>query len=413
MRILHLVHQYLPEQVGGTELYTHWVTRSLAGHGQDVAIFYRRYATGTGLDYRTDGDRQVWAVWSGQMSPRDRFLATFKESFILDAFCQVLDRFQPELVHIQHLMGLPVSLVDQLRQRNLPYVITLHDYWWVCANAQLVTNYSQQLCDGPKLYLNCARCALARSGQPQLWPALPALIGPLAWRNRLLWRVMHTAHKLIAPSEFMRNWYEAQGIPTDKLQLIPHGLDSPPRRAKQTRKSSSLLRFAYIGGLSWQKGVHVLLDAFKGVDDQAELWVAGDESADPGYVSSLRALASPNVRFLGKLTREAVWDTLYQVDVVVVPSMWYEAFSFIVSEAFAAGVPVVASRLGPLAYRVHDGVDGLLVPPDDSQSLQNALTRFFEEPGLLPKLQAGIGPVRTVEEHAVEIEALYKAILLL
>ena len=197
----------------------------------------------------------------------------------------------------------------------------------------------------------------------------------------------------------------------DKLQLIPHGLDSPPLRNKQPRKPESPLRFAYIGGLSWQKGVHVLLDAFRGIDGEAELWVAGDESADPNYGSNLRTLASPNVRFLGKLTREAVWDTLYQVDVVVVPSMWYEAFSFIISEAFAAGVPVIASRLGPLADRVHDEVDGLLVPPDDPQSLQNALTRFLHEPDLLPKLQAGIGPVRTVEDHVMEIEALYNTIL--
>jgi len=72
---------------------------------------------------------------------------------------------------------------------------------------------------------------------------------------------------------------------------------------------------------------------------------------------------------------------------------------------------VIASRLGPLADRVHDEVDGLLVPPDDPQALQNALIRFLEEPDLFPKLQAGIGLVRTVEEHVAEIEALYNTIL--
>jgi glycosyltransferase involved in cell wall biosynthesis len=118
------------------------------------------------------------------------------------------------------------------------------------------------------------------------------------------------------------------------------------------------------------------------------------------------------VRFLGKLPRQAVWETLNQIDVVVVPSVWYETFSFIVSEAFAAGVPVVASRLGPLAERVRDGVDGLLVSPDDVPAMKKVLQRFLQEPELLPQLQQGILPVRTLDDHVAEIESVYQNVLL-
>ncbi len=128
-------------------------------------------------------------------------------------------------------------------------------------------------------------------------------------------------------------------------------------------------------------------------------------------MSDLRALASPQVRFLGRLTRESVWDTLAQVDIVVVPALWYETFSFIVSEAFAAGVPVVASRLGPLADRVRDEVDGLLVRPGDPQALRQVLLRFWQEPGLLARLRAGIRPVRTLENHVTELESVYKTVI--
>ncbi|MFN8459432.1 MAG: glycosyltransferase [Anaerolineae bacterium] len=327
------------------------------------------------------------------------------------AFAQVLGQTQPDLIHIQHLMGLPVGLVKRIRQAGLPFVITLHDYWWVCANAQLLTNYSGQLCAGPQAGFNCARCALARAGQPHAWPLAPPLAGVLTWRNYLLRRVLHAAGRLIAPTEFVRRWYAGHGAPAERLVLIPHGLDRPDLPPRPARRSSQPLRLVYIGGLTWQKGVHTLVKAFEGVGEWAELWIAGDETVDPAYVAMLKAQASPQVRFLGQLSRAEVWATLAQAGAVLVPSLWYETFSFIVSEAFAAGVPVLASRLGTLADRVSDGVDGLLVPPGDVSAWREAIHRLAQEPELLPRLQANVQPPRTLAAHAEEIERVYQAVL--
>ncbi|MFN3763518.1 MAG: glycosyltransferase, partial [Anaerolineae bacterium] len=123
------------------------------------------------------------------------------------------------------------------------------------------------------------------------------------------------------------------------------------------------------------------------------------------------ALASPNVRFLGRLNREGVWNTLAQVDVVTVPSLWYETFSFLISEAFAAGRPVLASRLGALADRVRDGVDGLLLPPGDVAAWRSAIQRLIDDPDLLPRLRANVRPPMTMEEHVERLEALYAQIV--
>jgi glycosyltransferase involved in cell wall biosynthesis len=101
-----------------------------------------------------------------------------------------------------------------------------------------------------------------------------------------------------------------------------------------------------------------------------------------------------------------------QVDVVVVPSLWYEAYSFLVSEAFAAGLPVLASRLGALADRVRDGVDGLLLPPGDIMAWRAAMQRLLDEPDLLPRLRAGVRPPMTMEEHVDRLETLYAQIIL-
>jgi glycosyltransferase involved in cell wall biosynthesis len=407
MRILHLVHQYMPDHVGGTELYTRWLTHALSQRGHQVTIFCRKGTEGIGQDDRTEAGVRIRTAWNGLFDPTRRFLAAFGDRPLELAFERILEEANPDLVHIEHLMGLPVALVQAIQRRGIPYLITLWDFWWVCANAQLLTNYDQRICDGPQMYINCARCALARAGRAWLWPSLPLLAGPLAWRNHLLRRVMKPANALIAPTEFVHRWYAAHNVPTERLVTIHPALESMPAVTSPQPKPDGTVRFAYIGGLSWQKGVHALVESFAGVRGGGELWVAGDESVDPDYVARLRAKATANVRFLGRLTREEVWETLIQVDVVAIPTLWYETFSFIVSEAFASGVPVVASRLGPLADRVRDGVDGLLISPGNVSAWQSALQRLVDEPDLLARLRANVRPPMTLDEHVDRIETLY------
>jgi len=410
MRILHIVHQYPPDKIGGAELYTQAISRALARRGHAVAVFYRRDAPGRGLQYRTEDGVGVYAVWDRQAGPTRRFLYTFRNPWIHQALIRAWDEFHPDVVHIQHLMGLPVSLANRILERPVPLTVTLHDYWWLCPNAQLLTNDSGEVCEGPRSG-NCARCMLARAGFPGLRPAIPLLAGLAAWRNRLLRGVLDGARVLIAPTEFVRCWYAAHGVPEEKIVVLAPGLEGFALPSQPPRPAGGAVRFAYIGGLSWQKGVHVLVEAFSRLQGEAELWVAGDESFDPAYVSRLKALATPNVRFLGRLDRRGVWHTLTQVDVVVVPSLWYETFSFLISEAFAAGLPVLASRLGALADRVRDGVDGLLLPPGDVAAWRAAMQRLLDDPDLLPRLRAGVRPPMTMEEHVDRLEALYAQIV--
>jgi hypothetical protein len=73
-------------------------------------------------------------------------------------------------------MGLPGATLDLLRARGLPYVVTLLDFWWFCANAQLVTNFDHTVCSGPAWWTNCTRCAVARSDSPLAWAASPLLL---------------------------------------------------------------------------------------------------------------------------------------------------------------------------------------------------------------------------------------------
>jgi glycosyltransferase involved in cell wall biosynthesis len=411
MRILNVVHQYLPERVGGTELYTQAIAGAMAQRGHEVAIFYRSNEAGGGLALRRDaGSIAVWAASAGQMSPVRRFLSGYSNPALQNAFERVLGDFKPDIVHIQHLMGLPAAMGRALMQRRIPYVITLWDFWWRCANAQLLTNYSEEICPGPsQTFLNCAHCAVARAGHPHLLPALPLVAPLMARRNSVLQHIVGGAARLIAPTEFVRRWYVDHGFPDDRTTVLAPALAYPA--ALPAPEPGHPLRVAYIGGLSSQKGVHVLIEAFRGLENAAELWIAGDLAADPDYSRQLRELAGENVCFLGRLDRQQVADALAQVDVVAAPTLWYETYSFIISEAFAAGRPVLASRLGPIADRVADGENGYLLPPGDVQAWHAALQRLVDSPAALAKLAAGVRPPATLNAHATSMEALYHQVL--
>ena len=98
---------------------------------------------------------------------------------------------------------------------------------------------------------------------------------------------------------------------------------------------------------------------------------------------------------------------LSDIDILVVPSIWYENSPLVIQEAFAAGIPVMASNLGGMAEAIRDEVDGLLFERGDVEDLAGKLRRFAQEPELLNQLKMGIPSVKSIETEVEELEKIY------
>jgi glycosyltransferase involved in cell wall biosynthesis len=372
-----------------------------------AAVFHR--APGApGLAQSVWEGLPTYRASAGPMTPWAVFRATFGDASLERAFARVIRDFRPDVIHVQHLMGLPASLATRAHAEGIPLVLTLHDFWLACANAQLLTNYDQSLCQGPRYGgVNCARCALARAGTSFLRPGAPLLVPVFLWRRRLLERVLAQAALIIAPSYFLETTATAWGIPAERLRYIPHGVDARGARPPAPRQAGPL-RFAYIGGLAFQKGVHVLVEAFNGLERDATLEIYGDLTQFPEYAQQLQASASsPHITFGGRLDRNQVWQVLAEVDALILPSLWYENAPVVIQEAFAARVPMLVSDLGALAEWVRDGVDGRLVPPGDVTAWRAALRQLADDPRQLEHWQRNIRRPLTLVEHAHQVEAVY------
>lgn len=421
MRVLHIVHQYVPDHVAGTELYTQAVARRQAQRGHEVSVFtpLNRAGRFSGEPDEEEGVR-VYRVPAGQRGATAVFRSTFGHAGLSAALAAVLQRETPHIVHLQHLMGIPAGAVAHLDESAIPYVISLHDYWYGCANGQLLTNDSHMLCAGPDArFHNCGRCAVARAG----WTGGAGLLGPLAApvlrrRDEALRPIVAGARRIMAPNEFVRQIYAEMGFPTGRVIINPLGLDRPPDldeqiAAHRAARVPSELKLGYVGSISRQKGLHVLIEAMNGLPAEGvTLDIYGDLAVFPAYVAELRALAGhPGIRFNGLLARDRLWAVLGDLDALLMPTLWYEASPATIREAFAAGLPVIASDLGAPGSMIRHGVDGLLFPAGDVAALRVTLTRLAADPLLLDELRAGISPIRTEAEHVEQIDDVYRQAL--
>ena len=411
MVILHLVHQYLPEYVGGTELYTRQVAEYQAQQGHEVTIFAPSENVAEPYEIADENGVRVFRVATGKRNRTTIFLNLFMQSEINTAFKLLLDDI--DIIHIQHLMGLPLTVIDQIRSAGIPYIITLHDYWYICANAQLLTNYDQAICDGPdEHWRNCAKCALARAGV-QPWQIATTPLAPLMrYRAHQLKPVLANAQQIIAPTYFVRDQYQQLDFGIDNITIVPHGIayqEALITRARQEQPPHTDFHVVYIGSIAWQKGVHVLIKAFNKLPHHHfRLSVAGDLSSFPDYVEEVQIDCDhPNVTWLGRIPHESIWSLLASADVVVMPTLWYEASPLTIDEFFAAGVPIIASDLGAMREKIRDGVDGRLFPPNNATSLAKILLELAGNSEELGRLRANILPPHTIQEHLTALDQLY------
>ena len=405
MKILHVVHQYPPDHVGGTEHYTQGLATAQAKAGHAVAVLYPRDKQSDLSVEDRDGVR-VYTAGTGGRNRTRVFTSLFGSKELHSQFEQVLNEVQPDVLHLQHLMGWPLSIVDRAKQLGLKCIFTLHDYWSLCGNAQLLTNYNQSVCGGPRLWLNCARCAVARLQQPALLIGTPAIAALFADRARLIRRALNQIDACLGPSRLVGQMAIRAGARPDRVHHLPYGIEKSGALPHAQRPADQF-RVAYIGSLAWQKGVHVLIEAFNAVPEPATLTVYGDPAVFPEYSQRLRALAkSPRITFAGKLGRSDLWSALSQADLVAVPSIWYENQPLTILEAFTAGVPVMASDLGALPELIEDDVTGWRVRANDVAAWTQALTAAVTGIKRIDHVEAEVSDVE--KDHLPKVMAFYR-----
>jgi glycosyltransferase involved in cell wall biosynthesis len=194
--------------------------------------------------------------------------------------------------------------------------------------------------------------------------------------------------------------------------VIPYGvaIDAP---ASPRRPARHPVRFGYVGSISPHKGLHLAVDAMRGIDpSRASLHVWGNLAAYPDYVAELeRRRGSANVVFEGRFREEEKSEVYAAMDVLVLPSIGLESFGLAPREAMLCGVPVVASTGGALDEMFEGRECGALFPVGDAEALAATLRRIVDDPAIVDRWAERMPATKSAADHAREIDRVYDQVL--
>jgi glycosyltransferase involved in cell wall biosynthesis len=430
--------------LAGVEVYTARLARALQDQGHTVRVLTAVHdlsAPAHSIRRRTLGSLDVVEIVNTHLE--GTLEATYRVPAIDRAIAEACDEFGPDVVNAQHLLNLSTGLLDAAHAVGAPVALTLHDYWLSCPRDGLRMRADGTLCeivdhrvcaeclkDSPYLVPPVQRGAtrvaqasglgralhLAHRRAPRLaagvlravrraWPsATEDLPSALDERAAHLRARMNDVAAFLAPTRFARDRAVEWGVPAGRVRVIPLGAVAGPPRP---RRAGPRRRLGYVGTMAPHKGAHVLLEALEGLPGREWTFdLFGNTDLDPEYGARLHALArgNPRIRFRGPVPpdeQDRMWDA---IDVLVVPSLWWENSPLTVLEALAAGLPVVASRTGGVPEVIPEGA-GLLVPPGDAPALRGALEGVLDGRVLGGPLDAF--PIKTSADGARELAGLY------
>lgn len=340
MRILFAHNRY--RHVGGEDLAADVEMQLLTRHGHTTELLEADNSDIVGLSGK------VKAALETVYSPASKKKMAAR-----------IESFRPDIVHIFNFFPLlSPSIHYACFEAGIPVVQKLSNFRLICPGSLLLRN--DRVCEDcvgksipwPGILHACYRDSVAGSAAVAAMLTAHSFLG--TWKNNV--------SAYIARTDFSRNKFIEGGLPARKIGIIPSFAPEPGRTGDG---SGGFVLFA--GRLSAEKGLETLLAAWDRMSNLPfRLLVAGDGPLRDQVLSRTR---TGRVEYLGPLPRTEIQQLLFQAALLVYPSVCYENFPLSIVEAFAAGVPVVASGLGAMAEIIEDRRTGLHFRPGDPEDL--------------------------------------------
>ncbi len=339
-------------------------------------------------------------------SLRDRFIALanlFTGRGGQNVFLRALREFRPDVVHthnVYHQIG--CALLPIARDRGIPLVMTVHDYKIICPTYNLHDGNSP-----------CFACRHRRFWHAPLknchhfGRTASALLAAESFWNELNRFYLRGVDRFVVPSRYIARLLADSGIPSRRILVLHNAVDTHGWRPA----SGPGGYFLYAGRLAAEKGIGVLLEAFRSLPG-VPLKIAGTGPLQDEV--SRAAVSCPWIEYLGHVSHEDVRRLLSDCRAVILPSVWAENCPMILLEAFACGRPAIASQIGgiPELFEYPQTIPpGLLVPPGRAELLAEAVRTLWQSPGLVEELghaaRCAAEKRFALDRYVQEILALY------
>ena len=434
MKILHCINHFLPDHIAGTEVYILALIKSLYALGVQSVVMIPNYGKEVDDVYEVEGFK---VLQYAEPSVIDRALQMGKRMPEgLKNFKHLVSIEVPDIIHFHELAGsngFSLEHVKLAKASGYKTMMTFHLARYTCKTGTLV--YKKQIpCDGVIREKQCSECWYQHKGVTG-WKAavlnkssalmhkfnadvtdLPFTISTAIGFPFLITKLRDDFNSLIENCDHLvaiSKWYMEvllkNTVHSHKFSYIGQALPSQVSRIGATKKSP-LLRFVYIGRISHFKGIIHLLKSIKNLD--AELDIYGD-TGEVEYIRECKTFSEgmQNVSWKGRVQTTDVVNVLSGYEVLCLPSVVCEMAPLVIQEAFAAGIPVLASDVYGNAEQVSDGHNGWLFKFNDQQDLRIKLKMLIENPWLIDSAKKNIPPVKKFDAVGSEYMKLYNKVM--
>ena len=312
-------------------------------------------------------------------------------------FKHVLDLVKPDLVHFHSIQGLGVTMLDICHQRNIPIVVTAHDYWWLYEHQFILSFDEKHKFRGLSKKLDSAQHLDDNDDYYQM-------------KKR---SALKLADVILAPSLFTSEVYKSEGF--DNVRLNKNGVAAPS--SERVRHPHQPLKFGYVGGNTNIKGFHLIKKVFSSIPASQACLVIVDNTLNLGFPSfspdDLDGINS--VEVVPAFTQAEIDDFYAGIDVLLYPTQSKESFGLTVREALIRDVWVITSDAGGAAEDIIVGENGLVIPfNNESKDLSKAVSEtieYFAKRDPTRPLTLPHSHIRNFDEQYEELSSIYLDVL--
>lgn len=390
MRVLKVIHGFPPDYMAGSEVYSYHLVKELIRQNIDTSVFTR-------VENEFGESHQIYdeiyeniPILRVNKPQRDYLYEDkFYDKKIDVIFKEHIEKIKPDIVHFGHLSHLSTNLIQIVKELDIPVVYTIHDFWLFCVKGQMINEFGE-ICPGPST-VNCSKCS------------------PYVTNEKMVQRILkHMKHVIdaidifISPSHTVRNFFIKQGIDPEKIKYLKYGFNSDKIIFKQkVFHQTSKITFGFMGRIIPTKGINVVVDTFRELPEEL-LHIYGSIGIKK------RFLETENIIFKGAYDNNKINQVLNEMDVLIVPSIWYENAPLVIQEAFLAGIPVITSDIGGMAELVQHNVNGFTFKTGCSDSLKEIILYISHNPSCLNSLQRSRESVVDIKEDIKKIVDVYR-----
>jgi glycosyltransferase involved in cell wall biosynthesis len=372
MKILQVHNAY--QHVGGEEVVVAAEHAMLKQYGHDVQQWIVENSAIQNLGAVGKAGVALQSLWSTNTTRQIKTL---------------LRQFQPDVVHVHNTIPrISPSVYAACQRAGVPVIHTLHNYKLICPGAYMYRNGSLcNDCIGKQIPFPSIAHRCYRGSRSQTAISAAGLV-----THRVRGTYVRDVDIYIALNRFARQQFIDGGLPAEKIAVKPNFVSSSIEPGSHTGGYA-----LFVGKLVQYKGIETLLKAWHLMPDPMPLKIVGQGPLE----ILLKGDLPEGVDYLGKLPREEVLRLMQNAAVLIFPSEWYEPFGMVAAEAFAAGLPVIASRLGGIPELVRDGISGWLFNPGDAQDLAQTVQTAWADP-VERQRRGALARKQSIEQYSVE-----------